>query len=123
GALPTGPDVQDGHGVGHALEHVAVAGEDQRRPASLLLRAREGPERVGGLERVVRGEVPAERVEERAGGLELWLELVRDLRPCRVVWRVELEAIGGGIGAEAHRDRAWAVALHLPEDQVHGPEQ
>ena len=40
-----------------------------------------------------------------------------------VVGRVELGAVGGGVGAEAEDDGARLVQLDLAQDQVRGPEQ
>ena len=114
---------QDRDPVARALEHVAVAGEDLRAPAGRHLRLRVGVHQVVGLERVVRGDRPAERLVERRGLLPLVREVVRHRRAVRVVRRVELGAVVGGLLPEAAHDRARLVALDAPQELVDRAQQ
>ena len=114
---------QDRDPVAGALEHVAVAGEDHRVPARVRLAARVRVHQVVGLERVVGGHGPAERLVERGRALPLVRERVRHVRAVRVVRRVELGAVRGRFLTEAAHDRARLVAVDAPQQLVDGAEQ
>ena len=73
--------------VGDALEHVAVAGEQERGAAGLLLDRGEAAEQVVRLQLLVPDERPAEGPEERPGVGPLGLELVGHLGAVGVVGR------------------------------------
>jgi len=106
------------HLVGDALEHVAVAGEDQRAAAPALLGERERVHEVVGLEPVVVEHGPAERLPERPRLRPLDREAVGHRRAVGVVGGVGLGAVGGGLGAEAVHDRARLVLLDHLEHRV-----
>ena len=115
--------IEHGDRVRRALEHVAVAGEDQRLAAGLGLDPRERAEHVVGLHIDGRQRGPAERVEEVRGGGELAVERVRGRLPVGVVWLVELGAVGGRLLAEAQHDGAGRTSFELEQDQVGRAEQ
>ena len=70
---------------GRALEQVAVAGQDQRHAAGVLLVRGARAQQVVGLEVVGVGDVPAERAVESRAPLPLVGEVVGDRRAVGVV--------------------------------------
>ena len=106
-----------------ALEHVAVAREEQRLAAGGDLELGERPEQVVGLEVADRRAVPAERAEERGRVAPLALELGRHRRAVGVVGGEGVGPVVGRLGAPAEHDRARLVALDDEEDEVRHPEQ
>ncbi len=118
-----GADVEHGDLPGGALEHVAIAGHEEGLAAGLGLELGEAAEQVVGLERLVIGDRPPERLEVVAGVGPLGLQPVGHLRAGGVVGRVELGPVGGGVGTEAEHDGARLAGLGLLEDQVRRAEQ
>ena len=114
---------QDGDGVVHALEHVAVAGEYQRVAAGLGLGDGQRVQEVVRLEILVVRHGPAERAVEVRRPLPLRLQLVGDGRTVGVVVRVRLDAVLGGLGPEAEHHGARRVLLDAPQGLVGRAEQ
>ena len=109
--------------VGHALEHVPVARQDQRAAARLLLEQAQRPHHVvrlvlGGVD-----DVPAQRPVQVGGLLPLVGQVVGHLGPVGVVGRVGLRPVLRGLGAEAHDHRAGLEALDAPQGLVDRTEQ
>ena len=122
----TGPAAreQDGDGVADALEHVAVAGEQQRAAAGGALgggQRRRAGRRPRGRPR--RADVPAERAEEAARVAPLVGELVGHRRAIGVVGRIGRRAVGRGLRAEAEDDGPRVVLLDGLQQQVGRSEQ
>ena len=123
GALAAGSRVEHGDRLRRALEHVAVAGEQQRRAPGLGLEPGVGAEQVVGLERLVGGDLPAEGAEEVGGVCPLVNEVLGHLGPLGVIAVEQLDAVGRCLGAEAEHDRARLVNLDLAQDEVRRAEQ
>jgi hypothetical protein len=109
--------------VGDALEHVAVAGEEQRVPAGRRLGLRQAAEQVVGLERLVAQDGPVERLEEVLRVVPLRHELLGHVDAVGVVGRVELDAVVGGLLAEAQDHGPGRVLLDGLEHEVGDAEQ
>jgi hypothetical protein len=106
-----------------ALEHVAVAGEDQRLPAGRGLQLGERAEQVVGLEIRRRDHLPTQSLVQARRPRPLPLQRSRHVGPLGVVGGIRLLAVFGGLGAEAEHHGARRVLLHAPQHLVDGAEQ
>jgi len=118
GALEEHADVLAG-----ALEHVAVAREDQRPPTGRGLDLGERVQQVVGLEILGAGHDPPERLVELGRLAPLPLEGVGHRRAVGVVGGERLHAVLARLGAEAEDDGPRVVLLHAPQDLVDRAEQ
>ena len=91
--------------------------------AGLRLDRRVRAEQVVGLVVVALRDVPAERLVQVGRSLPLRRELVGHRRPVGVVAVEQLDAVLGGVDAEAHDHRARLVQLDLAQHDVDRAEQ
>jgi hypothetical protein len=122
-ALGAGSREQDRDALAHALEHVAVAGEEQRAAAGRHLGLGEAAKQVVGLQVARVQRRPAEGAEERRRALPLPCQLVGHRRPVGVVAGVQLDPVGRGFGAEAHDHGARRMALDGLQHEVRATQQ
>lgn len=86
--------VEDGHRIVDQLQRVPVTGDDEDLETLRLGLGGERGDDVVGLVAVDREHLDAERIEDFLGDVDLPVELVRRLRPLRLVLRVHLRAEG-----------------------------
>ncbi len=116
--------------VADELHQVLVGGHDRHRRARLARLAGIGRDQVVGLEALLLDAVHGEGAGRVADDLELRPQILRRLRPVRLVVGVDLVAERDGRVVEDHREmgRRLAVGLaqQLPQhvaEAVHGPDR
>jgi hypothetical protein len=122
-ALAAAAEQQHRNRFGGALEHVAIAREDQCDAPGFLLDARKRSEQIVGLQAVVVVHDPAERLVETWRERPLMGQIGWHGGPVGVIARVELHAVGRGVRPEAAHHRTCVLLGGHRQNRVRAAEQ